>query len=113
MRRLRHVRVSVREPSHGTDGTWHTPTLKHPHTRYQQLLSLAPMSGEAILRLQREGFYADWEAVARRRPAIPDGTLLVTFDDNGAAETWLKVVKVLPHGRKVRLMLREVMEEQS
>lgn len=109
---LRHVRVSVRLPAYGTDAH-HVPTETFDHDRWQQLLSLAPLSGESILRLQREGFFADWEAVARRRPAITDGARLVTLDDNGNPETWFHVEKALTQGRRTRLLLREIMEEQS
>lgn len=109
----RHVRVSYRPLTQATDSTWGTPNETYSHSRYQRLLALGPLSGEAVLRLQREGFYADWEATAWRNPTIADGSRLVTFDSAGNPDLWFHVVKVLPKGRQVTLMLREINEEQS
>lgn len=109
----RNVRVSVRPLTQATDSTWGTPTETFAHDRFQTLFSLGPMSGSAILSAQREGFYADWEAVAARLPAIPDGARIVTFDANDVPDLWFKVAKVLPRGMKTVLMLQEVNEEQS
>lgn len=111
-RMLRHVRVSVRTLSQGKDEDgW--PSESYAHDRYQRLQSLGPLSGEAVQRLQREGYYADWQATARARPSIPDTARLVTFDENGDPDLFLDVEKVLRRGRRVTIMLREVREVQS
>lgn len=109
----RQVRVSVRPLSESEDSAWHVGDETYAHDRYQRLFSLAPLSGEAVQRMQREGFYADWEATAARKPAIPDGARLVTFDEFDEPDLWFHVEKVLPHGRTSRLLLREIYEEQS
>lgn len=111
-RRLRHVRVSVRSLTQGKDADgW--PTESYGHDRYQRLQTLAPLDGESMQRLQREGFYADWTATARARPAIPDTARLVTFDENGDPDVFLDVEKVLRRGRRQTILLKEVREVQS
>lgn len=111
--RTRHLRASVRLLTQSTDATWGTPDETYTHDRYQQLRALAPMSGDAVLRYQREGFYADWQATARRKPAIPDGCRLVTFDGDGNVDLTFHVRKVLPRGHNVVLLLQEINEEQA
>lgn len=112
-RMMRHVRVSVRLLSQTADSEWGTPDETYTHDRYQTLQSLSPLSGEAIQRLQREGFYADWTATVRRRPAIPDGSRIVTFDEHDEVDMVFHVDKVLPRGRRATLLLRETREEQE
>lgn len=71
------------------------------------------MSGEAVLRLQREGYYADWTATTRRRPRIPDTARLVTFDENDDPDLVFDVVKVLGRGQRATVLLKENREAQS
>lgn len=111
--RNRHVRVSVRPRTEAVDAEWRVPDESFAHARYQRLLSMAPVSGEAALRAAREGHYAEWIATARSRPAIPEAALLVTFDAAGNPDLWLKVVKAQPRGLRTTLLLREIYEVQS
>lgn len=115
--RTRNVRVSVRIPTEttSTDG-FRRPVKTFPHTRYQRLEILEPVSGLASGRMDRAAYDATWRAVARRPPDIPDGARIVTLkqvdSDTYEDDLVLHVQKSLPNGRHQALLLREAEELQ-
>ena len=107
--RYTHVRVSIRPTTSGRSGGWNTEG--HTHSAYHELEALYPISGQA-LNSDGARFGADWEAVSNREVTIKDGWRLATLDAAGADDMVFEVVKVLPRGRKLHLMLKESGEIQ-
>ncbi len=113
MLRMRDLRVSVRLKTETKESSWKIPLKRFTHARYQRLIVLRPMSVDNMAAMSRTERNADWIALARQRPAIPDGARLVTIDADGNDETHYDVVKSQPMKRVQQLFLLEVGAVQS
>ncbi len=110
-RRLRNVRMSVRQLNETLHPTQRVPLRSFGHLRFQKF-TLYPLRPDEVFRLQRRGHDADWRAVGRANPEVKDGWRLVSFVD-GKVERRFEVSKAMRVGRRQILLLHEVGEQVS
>lgn len=112
MRRMTRVRLSVRTLVQAQTVGWVEEINTYAHARYQ-LFDLYPLRGTSDGREARTTHNADFQAVGRDLPLVPDTARLVREDVNGSDVVTFQVVKVVPRGRKQQLTLKEISEVQS
>ncbi len=112
MGRMTRVRLSVRALQQSQSSGWNEEISSYVHTRYQ-FFNLYPVRGMMQGRENRATHDADFQAIGRKRPAVPDSARLVREDVNGNDVVAFQVVKVMARARTQQILLKEISEVQS
>lgn len=108
-RRLKNVRVSVRQLVEAVDATTRISVPTWTHLRNQHLRALYPLRTSEVFRSGHGEADTDWRAIARADPEIvPTMRLFVTLD--GPTEMIFKVVESKRQGRRQVLELKRTPE---